>query len=172
MNCKPQNLNPDFPIEAKIKSGFSGCTQNWTPVFSLERKIPRRIDQLEILCDMDKQIPIRLWILDFPQRSSLFCFALRLELLPLWDICPFTSGLCSWRNVDDVDNFNWTLHSGCTPSNYTGPNCDQGNRNKLTLKLLERLDRCYAEVHYGTVYGFFYWLSRDYVEKWVSGAFH
>ena len=121
---------------------------------------------------MDKQISIRLWILDFPQRSSLFCFALRLGRQPLWDHCPFTSGLCSWRNVDDVDSFNWTLHSGCTPSNYTGPNCLQGNRNKLTLKLLERLDRCYAEVHYGTVYGFFYWLSRDYVEKWVSGAFH
>ena len=40
------------------------------------------------------------------------------------------------------------------------------------MKLRERLDRCYAEVHYGTVYGFFHWLSRDYVEKWVSGAFH
>ena len=80
---------------------------------------------------------------------------LRLASQPRWDHCPFTSGLCNWRNVDDVDAFNWTLHSGCTPSNYTGPNCHQGNKNKLTLKLLERLDRCYAEVHYGTVYDFF-----------------
>ena len=90
---------------------------------------------------------------------------LRLESQPLLDHCPFNSGLCNWRNVDDVDTFNWTLHSGCTPSNYTGPNCHRGNKNKLTLKLLERLDRCYAEVHYGTVYGFFYWLSLDYVEN-------
>ena len=97
---------------------------------------------------------------------------LRLASQPRWDHCPFTSGFCNWRNVDDVDAFNWTLHSGCTPSNYTGPNCVQGNRNKLTLKLLERLDRCYAEVHYGTVYDFFYWLSLDYVENWASGAFH
>ena len=97
---------------------------------------------------------------------------LRLASQPRWDHCPFTSGLCNWRNVDDVDAFNWTLHSGCTPSNYTGPNCHQGNKNKLTLKLLERLDRCYAEVHYGTVYDFFYWLSLDYVENWASGAFH
>lgn len=91
---------------------------------------------------------------------------------PRWDHCPFTSGLCNWRNVDDVDAFNWTLHSGCTPSNYTGPNCHQGNKNKLTLRLLERPDRCYAKVYYGTVYDFFYWLSLDYVENWASGAFH
>ena len=96
----------------------------------------------------------------------------RLASQPRWDHCPFTSGLCNWRNVDDVDAFNWTLHSGCTPSNYTGPNCHQGNKNKLTLKLLERLDRCYAEVHYGTVYDFSYWLSLGYVKNWASGAFH
>ena len=97
---------------------------------------------------------------------------LRLASQPRWDHCPFTSGFCNWQNVDDVDAFNWTLHSGCTPSNYTGPNCHQGNKNKLTLKLLERLDRCYAEVHYGTVYDFSYWLSLGYVKNWASGAFH
>ena len=90
-----------------------------------------------------------------PAFSSTFfsvLLVLRLASQPRWDHCPFTSGFCNWQNVDDVDAFNWTLHSGCTSSNYTGPNCHQGNKNKLTLKLLERLDRCYAEVHYGTVH--------------------
>lgn len=41
--------------------------------------------------------------------------------------CSFYFGLtnCQWNNVDLVDNFNWTVHSGRTGSIATGPSYDR-----------------------------------------------
>ena len=36
------------------------------------------------------------------------------------DDCDFDNGLCSWTN-SKMDDFDWTVRSGRTPSFFTGP---------------------------------------------------
>lgn len=70
---------------------------------------------------------------DWPLRYNLILFSkilLKLYLtyynLKTGD-CSFHYGLqnCQWNNVDLVDNFNWTVHSGPTGSYATGPSNDR-----------------------------------------------
>ncbi|EDV28717.1 uncharacterized protein TRIADDRAFT_51908 [Trichoplax adhaerens] len=38
--------------------------------------------------------------------------------------CTFDEGMCGWVQLSNVDFFDWTRHSGSTPSSYTGPRYD------------------------------------------------
>ncbi|CAB4019037.1 MAM and LDL-receptor class A domain-containing 2, partial [Paramuricea clavata] len=67
------------------------------------------------------------------------------------DDCDFDNGLCSWAN-SKMDDFDWTIKSGRTPSYFTGPSGDylelgkyayiessyrrKGDRAQLTSKLM------------------------------------
>ncbi|XP_019646171.1 PREDICTED: MAM and LDL-receptor class A domain-containing protein 1-like [Branchiostoma belcheri] len=43
--------------------------------------------------------------------------------------CDFELGLCGWRQAHD-DNFDWSRHSGSTPSDDTGPSADHTTGSK------------------------------------------
>ena len=45
------------------------------------------------------------------------------DSVSLTDICDFKDGFCNWFN-SAADDFDWTLHSGKTPSDNTGPGRD------------------------------------------------
>ena len=46
--------------------------------------------------------------------------------MPLFEACDFENGLCHGWNQSTADDFDWTLHSGSTPSSFTGPSSGHG----------------------------------------------
>ena len=45
--------------------------------------------------------------------------------------CTFENGLCSGWNQSALDDFDWTLSSGSTPSGSTGPSSGQGGSGQI-----------------------------------------
>jgi hypothetical protein len=44
----------------------------------------------------------------------------------MWN-CDFEAAderLCSWKQLDEFDDFDWTVGSGSTPTDFTGPDYD------------------------------------------------
>ncbi len=50
--------------------------------------------------------------------------------------CNFDDGLCFWWSQSKSDDFDWTLHSGSTPSTKSGPSTDHSGSGLLPSRLL------------------------------------
>ena len=45
--------------------------------------------------------------------------------------CDFESGLCTWTNTHQGDDFDWTMKSGSTVSAHTGPTADHTRGDRI-----------------------------------------
>lgn len=65
-------------------------------------------------------------------KNNSTVFHTELEFTEQIDIegsrCNFEGGMCGWHNEDD-NWMNWTLHSGPTETDHTGPSFDHTFRN-------------------------------------------
>ncbi|KAK2553404.1 hypothetical protein P5673_025151 [Acropora cervicornis] len=70
-------------------------------------------------------------VIDKPRRvyknsttlpDNIFVNILECKLLT----CDFENGLCPGWYQSKADDFDWTLHSGSTPTSYTGPSSGHG----------------------------------------------
>ena len=63
--------------------------------------------------------------------------------MPKYSRCTFEDGMCDWHNVVDMDDFDWRIHNGSSPTLGTGPNVDhtigtKEGKNEPTQALLSR----------------------------------
>ena len=47
--------------------------------------------------------------------------------------CDFEEGLCGWTNTEKNDVFDWSLNSGSTQAEHTGPENDHTNGSEMNL---------------------------------------